>query len=460
MKVLLIRANPTVVENTRLPKSLSKEVGFVPPIGLASIAAFLRTHGTQVGIIDAEAEQISLEQIRRRILRFEPEVVGITSMTPTVHDDLAVAKLAKACGAYTVVGGPQMNAMPSETLSYPFVDFGIRGEGELPMWQLVQALDQQSPFKEVPGLVYRDPNGALLMNPPYIHPDLDILPFPDRDLLPMERYSAIIAEGKMTTVCPGRGCPFQCSFCFKQPSDKTVRFRNPQLVVDEIEQIIAQYQIQEIDLVSDTLTINRSFIQAFCEELIRRKMKISWIAPTRADCVDLDLLKLMKQAGCRNLRFGIESGSSVILKRMHKETNQDTIFQAFQWAKEVGIETFAYFIIGYLGETEETIQETLDFIDKIKPDLLMFNEGLPLPATPLFRQAVEAGFVAPDYWERYVKGEPIGRIPYLFKDTDQWIRKAYRRFFFSRRFLMKQLLNFRFKMVGKYFKALYGLLRL
>ncbi|MFH1846518.1 MAG: radical SAM protein [Candidatus Omnitrophota bacterium] len=460
MKVLLIRSRPTRVENTRLPKSLANEIGYVMPLGLASIAAYLREKGIPVSIIDAEVEELSLEQIRKSIIKLNPDIVGITSMTPTVHDDVAVARVAKSLGIKVVMGGPQINAMPKEMMQIFPIDFGILGEGEYPTFKLVEALDKNLSLDTVPGIIYKDENEKIIMKPPYIHQNLDELPVPARDLLPYERYFSIISKGRLATVCPGRGCPFTCGFCFKQPSDREIRYRNPKLIVDEIEELINKNGINEINFVSDTFTVNKDFIISLSQELIDRRVEVSWLAPTRADCVTPELLKLMKRAGCRSLRFGVESGSARILKLMGKDTNKDRVVQAFKWAREAKIETFAYLIIGYLHETEGTIKETLEFVKKLKADLLMYNIATPLPTTRLFEQAVEAGVIEPDYWKKFLLNEKHRRVSYLFKDTEKWIIKAYRQFFFSPRFICKKIFEIRPNNIRNYFKALRGILRL
>ena len=288
--------------------------------------------------------------------------------------------------------------------------------------------------------------------------DLDELPVPARDLLPYKRYFSIISKGRLTTVCPGRGCPFACGFCFKQPQDSLIRYRSPKLVVDEIEEVIDKYGINEINFVSDTLTANRDFITGLCQEMIDRKIKLPWIAPTRADCITLELLKLMKKAGCRSLRFGVESGSPGILKLMNKDIDKKKMSQVFKWAKSEKIESFAYLIIGYISETEETIRETLDFVKELKPDLLMYNIATPLPGTRLFEQAVEAKLVEADYWKKFVLDENYPRIPYLFKDTEEWIGRAYREFYFSPHFLFRKILALNSGNLRNYIKAVRGIL--
>ncbi len=457
-KVLLARSNSKRIQNTRLPKSLADEAGCVMPLGIASIAAYLKDKGVAVSIIDAEAENLSLEKLEEKIFEIKPSIVGITCMTPTIHNDIAVAKIAKKAGATVVMGGPQLNAMPEETLQLPCVDIGIRGEGEYPMYKLVEAVSNNLALDNIPGIVYKAANKQILMNPAYLHQDLDLLPVPARDILPYKRYFSIISKGRLTTICPGRGCPFTCGFCFKQPQDSKIRYRSPKLVVDEIEEVINRYGINEINFVSDTLTSNRNFIVGLCQEMIDRKIKLPWIAPTRVDCITLDLLKLMKKAGCRSLRFGVESGSVRILKLMNKDIDKKQMLQVFKWAKSEKIESFAYLIIGYISETEATIKETLAFVKELKPDLLMYNIATPLPCTQLFDQAVEAKLVEPDYWKKFVLDENYPRIPYLFKDTEEWISRAYREFYFSPHFLFRKILELKSGNLWNYIKAVRGIL--
>lgn len=448
------------MENTRVPKALDREIGAVIPLGIAYIAAYLRQNGVAVAMLDADAEGLGAVEVGQRMAVIAPDLVGITTMTPTVHDDLALAAIAKSQGARVVMGGPQVNAMPMETMAHGQVDFAILGEGEVPMLQLVRVLEGQGELSAVAGLVYRTPEGEVVANPAYILPDLDLLPFPARDLLPSDRYHSIISKGRLSSLCVGRGCPYQCGFCFKQPSDRKVRYRRAEHVLNEVEEAVNRFAIQEFNLVTDTLTIKADFISDFCEGLLQRKINISWIAPTRVDHVTLEMLKLMKKAGCRSLRFGIESGSPRILKQMNKKIDHQQALLAFQWAREIGLESFAYLIIGYLEETEETFRETLEFVRRLQPDLVMYNIATPLPGTPLFQQAVAANLIAPDYWQKFVLGETRERVPYLCPHTDGWIAKAYRDFYFSPGFLWKRLLQFHPRDLGASLRAVRGLFNL
>lgn len=460
MKVLLIHPCYSEIKNSRLPLSLSAEVGAVMPLGLASIAGYLRQKGVEVAILDSQAEQLSDSQVEKKIQESLADIVGLTSMTPTVHQDLDICAKAKALGKIVVLGGPQMNAMPQEMLKIPVVDYGIQGEGEYPFYVLIEALKNKKNLETVPGLVFRSASGAVIENPPFVHPNLDDLPPPARDLLPFEKYFSLISEGRLATLVPSRGCPFQCGFCFKQPSDALVRFRSPGLVVDEIEALIKDFRVDEINFVSDTFTLKKDFVERLCFEILKRKIKISWIAPTRISSVDHDLLKLMKSSGCRSLRFGIESGSERILRLMNKPVDKEKALKVFKWAKELGLETFAYLIIGYIGETEQTVRETMAFVKRIQPDLVMYNIATPLPRTPLFDQAVQAGLVTADYWSRFLEDPKTPRINYLFRDAEQWAKIAYREFYFSPKFILKQVSKLRPNNLMNHFRALRGLMKL
>jgi radical SAM superfamily enzyme YgiQ (UPF0313 family) len=168
----------------------------------------------------------------------------------------------------------------------------------------------------------------------------------------------------------------------------------------------------------------------------------------------------MKLSGCRSLRIGVESGSAAMLQLMGKQVDQEQMVKAFRWIKEAGIGTFAYLIIGYLNETEETIRQTLSLVRKLSPDLLMYNIATPFPGTRLFNQAVQAGLVEPDYWDNFIQDENYPRVPYLCKDAERWASRAYRDFFFSPRVICGKLLELRPNTLVNYLRALKGLIGL
>jgi len=439
VKVLLVRPRDSGNINTRLPESLNKRQGVLPPLGISYIASVLEKAGHDVKIIDIVALNLSTEEVQHLMCEFMPDVTGITAMTPTIHGALETARIAKENGSITVLGGPHLSVFPQETLSYPFVDFGVNGEGESVMLELVERLAQGLESDDVQGLIYRK-NGIVCVNPSMIVNDVDSLPFPAYHLLPMARYSSIIGLHPVSTMISSRGCPYQCHFCFKQPSDKNIRFRSPERVVDEMEFLVDRYGIKEIMFYDDVMTAKRSHVVGICEEILRRGLKVKWEAPARIEHVDESMLALMRKSGCIRLRYGVESGDEGILKLMNKGITLEQVKNVFRITKKAHIEDFAYFMIGYAHETPDTLQRTIDFALELDPDLVMFTVVTPLPKTPLYDLARREGLVSSDYWQEFTLGKRKNeRIPYFVSDAEQWANKAYKRFYFRPRYILNQL---------------------
>ncbi|MBN1405768.1 MAG: B12-binding domain-containing radical SAM protein [Candidatus Omnitrophica bacterium] len=454
MKIFLIRYHDTGDVNTRLPESLNKVRGVMPPLGLAYVAAVLESAGYDVRIIDAMASNLIADDIRQIFQKEKPDIVGVTSMLSNLKGALEAARLAKEAGAITVIGGPLLSLYPKQTLSYDVLDYGVIGEGEYPMLELVKALEQKLNLSSVPGLVYKE-NGVVKANDPYIVSDLDKLPLPARHLLPIDKYSSIINHHPITTMIASRGCPYKCGFCVKGPSDKKCRFRDPKKVVDEMEMLVKKYKIKEIMFYDDTLTSNRRFVFNVCNEIVKRNLKVRWESPTRVDCIDAELLRLMKKAGCIRLRYGVESGDERILKIMNKGIDLRKVKEAFRLTRNIGIETFAYFIIGYIYDTEESMSNTISFARTLNPDFAMFTIATPYPTTSLQELAVKERLMDAGYWEQVVLNLRNDRLNYLVPDADAWIQKAYKGFYFRPNYMFRRLLKIRtLDDVKKHFQAL------
>ncbi|MBR9678731.1 MAG: radical SAM protein [Nanoarchaeota archaeon] len=425
MKVLLVRNHDGGNINTRLPESLKKAQGVYPPLALAYIAGFLESNNVDVEILDTIALNLTKEETKKHIAKANPTIVGVTSMTPTCRGALEICELAKDVdkNILTVVGGVQMSVYPNEMISYSYVDVGVVGDGEHAMLDIVKKTEAS---KKVKGLVY----GKRVEN-------LDDLPFPARHLLPNDKYWCVITDHPFTTLMTSRGCPFRCGFCF--PHDKVLRLRSAKNIVDEMEYIAKKYKFKEIMLYDDTFTVNRKHAVSVCKEILKRKLNVKWEAPTRVDRVDKKLLELMKKAGCIRLRYGIESGSPRILRDMNKLITLDQAAKAVKLTKEIGIENFTYFILGYARGNERTMQKTINFAKKIDPDWVMFTAATPLPKTKLYDDSVELGLIDKNYWKDFTLGKRSDRTPYLVKDADKWVSKAYKTLYLRPSFIWNKL---------------------
>ncbi|MCL5072805.1 MAG: B12-binding domain-containing radical SAM protein [Actinobacteria bacterium] len=443
---------------------MNKIQGIYPPLGIAYIASALKEQNHEVNIIDSQALNLSTGELASEIKKNSPDVVGITCMTSTFRGALEAAKITKKIDSEikTVLGGPHLFSFPKETLAYDFIDFGVAGEGEIVMPELLSAIEGNSDIEKIDGLVYRKKNGDVNYRPATrTVNDLDSLPFPARELLPNHKYFSILAGHPFTTMIASRGCPFRCSYCAKKPIDKYLRYRSVKNIIDELEYCLEKWKFDTIWFYDDTFTINRKRTVEFCNEIISRGLHFNWETPTRVDCVDFDLLKLMRKAGCKRLRYGIESGDQKILDLMKKDITLEDARKAIILSKKAGIQCFCFFMIGYPGETEEEIKKTINFSTEIDADWAMFSNVTPYPFTELHELAIETGLLKEkDYWKKFALGQTEERIPYVFPDMNKWVKKAYQKFYFRPKVVYRTALSIRdYEQMKRYLLGLYALLK-
>ncbi|NWF56468.1 MAG: cobalamin B12-binding domain-containing protein, partial [Syntrophaceae bacterium] len=279
-----------------------------PSSALMSLGTILGREGKEVEVLDLLSTRYSTDKIDSRLARFQPDVIGITSVT--MNFPLAVQTLQyckeKMPQTTAVMGGPHVTFTDEETLRrFPGVDIIVRGEGEATARELIQALEKGESLERVKGLTFRR-NGKLQRTEdrPFI-PDLDVLPIPDRTLFPLSRYLAMRVPA---SILSSRGCPMDCSFCVgHRMTGRKGRFRNPLRVVDEIEAALL-LGFEEVCIDDDLFTRKRSHVYTICDEILRRGLKINLYIFARVDTVDAPLLKKLREAGCRMICFGLESG--------------------------------------------------------------------------------------------------------------------------------------------------------
>lgn len=442
MKILLLRYHDKPF-NTFIPSFLNKFMSEkIPALGIMYVAASLEKAGYTVRFLDSMALGLTAEQTKKAIMDFEPDIVGITAMTVTFLGALEAARLAKECGAIVVMGGPHFSIFPVESMVHEEIDYAIFGEGEFAMLDLVRALEQKRPVETITGLIWRE-KGTVRVNKPAIIDDLEILPIPARHLTPFKRYGLIGARKPFATVLTQRGCPFKCGYCATDNPMRKVRFRKVESVLDEIELLVKDFGTREINFVVETFTLKRDFTIALCDGILKRNINVRWQAPTRVDCVDLELFKLMKKAGCWQIRFGIESGNQTILDLMNKKVTLQMAESAVGMAKKAGLRTVGYFILGYVDEDEQTVQNTIDFAKKLDLDSAVFYLGVPYYKTNFHELAVQRGFLEESYWREWVMGRRTDALPFLIPDAEKWLQKAYSDYYYRPRYILKRVLSIR-----------------
>lgn len=379
-----------------------------PSYALVCLAAVARQEGMDVRIFDAAAENLSIGQTADRVNAYRPDVAGISSTTAGI---VASGKLASALkrqnrDLFTVIGGCHVTSLAEETLSeFGDFDMAVLGEGEWTFAELLRAFEKTGAIpRTIPGTAHRL-DGAFSPNArrPLI-PDLDALPLPAWDLLPGFPGSFLPSPARMNrfpcaSVVLARGCPNQCQFCDRSVFGNRVRSCSPARAVAIFRDLADRYGVREVLIEDDTFIISRRWVTEFCERLLSEKLDIAWSCLGRADRVTPEILKLMRKAGCWHVSYGIESGDQRILDAMNKGEDLGRVEQAVRWSREAGLRTKGFFMIGFPGETRDSLRLTRELALKLPLDDISVMQLTPFPGTALYDSAAEHGALDRD-WRR------------------------------------------------------------
>ncbi|MFN8006964.1 MAG: radical SAM protein [Terriglobia bacterium] len=440
----------------------SREEMIWPQCSLAQLAALLDS-SYSVSIVDAIAERMSWPEFEALLRKKAPRFYLTQATAPTLTNDMYGVMLAKSIGAKTAAFGTHVTPMPFETMrDYPSLDFVLRGEPELTFRELVDMCEGRvherpdwlkslfqcseptsgaAPIGEaegvnlsrIKGLVWRD-RGEIRKNAdrPFI-PNLDDLPQPRYDLLPLDRYRMPLMKGPFCFILTSRGCPAGCKYCIKHVSYQwSVRLLSPERILQEIKTLYG-LGIRNIHMYADLFTVNRDQVMTLCNLILEEKLPIKWTCNSRVDYVDEAMLTLMGRAGCWMISWGIESGNEAILKKAAKGANPKKAYHALSCARRAGIKNWGYFIIGLPGETVETIRETIDLAKSLPLELALFHVAAPYPGTPFFFEVVEKGwFREGTQWEQVDmdKGTVLQYDNLSAEDLLYWQRRAFREWAF------------------------------
>jgi len=428
-----------------------------PQVSLAQMAALLHPDYT-LQIIDANAERMGWKAFTALLDHYQPRYYLTQCTAPTLENDMYGCFLARARGARTIAFGTHVTPMPRQTLAaYPALDFVLVGEPDLTLRDLLDHLesrfDRRSPriqklFAEhdpayrpsrredgtaqlsgIKGLGWRR-GEEIVINPsrPFIK-DLDDLPIPLHERLPLQKYVMPLMNGPFTFIVTSRGCTAGCTYCIKHVSYQySVRLRSPEKIMEELW-VLKKLGINNINMYSDLFTVSREQVVTLCRLMIEQKINIRWTSNSRVDYVDEEMLNLMARAGSFLITWGIESGSEQVLKHAHKGAYPDKAEQALKWARQAGILNWGYFIIGLPTETEATIRQTIEFAKRLPLDIALFHVAAPYPGTPFFFEVVKEGWFRPGTrWEQVdmdrgtvldYPGLPAERLLY-------WQKRAFR----------------------------------
>ena len=434
-------------------RTVASQINYWQPLGVLYVGASLLEAGHEVLFFNGAF--MSHEELLRRVKVFKPDFAGIYSTTfgwpKAVKTADAVKKLDEEI--FTCVGGPYPIAMQEQCLNHgsESIDAVVTGEAEPTIVELLDRLQDGKDLDGVQGLVFRQGTGIIKNPPRPLTEDLDLLPFPARELLgDMNQYippPGTYRRKPVTTLITSRGCNRRCIFCFQIDKDRKsgvrgIRYRSVDNVLREIELCLSQGYC-EIKFIDDTFASDYERAMQICQEIKKRKLDFTWFASACINQVDKPLLQAMKDAGCWAILFGADSGVQKTLNALRKATTLDQIRRDVRAAKDVGLKVSTPFIFGAPGETFADGLKTIEFAIELNADLANFHALTPFPGTYLYDNLDKFGTVSDDLSDRTYQSAAF--TPYtMTRDEILTLRQlAFRRFYSRPAFLLRRLLGIR-----------------
>jgi len=425
---------------------VQKYFGLFPPLSLAWAAAIAERAGHTACIIDARTLRLNKEETPERLKEFQPDILGFMMTTYMFRETLQWIRFCKAhLNVPILIGGYNLRVYPRESLVPDDIDFGVVEQAYFTLPALLQELEGNRRFEEVPGLVYKN-NGEIKITP---HPQkivFDDFPNPARHLLPNHLYAEFPTERKnFTVMVTSLGCPMHCTFC--EAGRTEYNPRSPLTVVNEIQECYEKFSVREIDIFDYEFPRIRKRTLDICREIQRRKLDITWACRSRIDSVDGKMLEEMYKSGCRRIYYGIESGLQEILDLVKKDITLQTIEETISLTKDVGIKPLGFFLIGSPGETRETVKKTVKFAKKLDLDYVQFSKLTAKPLTGMWKQLVRD--TEYDYWKEYILGNteeknlPRPWTELTNDEIDKLTRWAYVSYHSRPKFLLRSILQVR-----------------
>ena len=454
MNVLLINPPAQHIIRESLPPVVEDFTGIYPPLGLLYVASYVEdVPGCQVKILDCQAERIHHEDIEKKIIEYEADVIGIQVMTFTLIDAILVAKKIRRIKPNTLIvfGGPHGTIYPRETVALPEVDVVIIGEGEFVFSSLLRHIQLNKAIENIPGVMTKQTSQIdnTFTRIRYIR-DLDKLKMPAYHLLDISLYySPMVKTKKVITMMSSRGCPFRCNFCDRPQMGKKFRKKSAKKIFNEISYCANELGIKEIIFYDDTFTVDKERVLELCDLIIESKIKILWDIRARIDTMSKGTITKLSQAGCNRIHYGIETGSPRLQKIIKKNLDIDNVHEIMKITCKEKIETLGYFMIGLPSETEEDLNLTLKLIKSLPMDYAHISIFTPYPGTEIYQQALDSDIYSFDYWREFALNPVADFSPKYwnekFTDEELFIilKKAYSMFYKRPSYIFNRLIKVR-----------------
>lgn len=436
----------------------------LPWLGMAYVAAAVRKVGHQVFLRDYEVERAGWDAVGQDIRGFAPDVISTAGFINNMDRCLKVFEIAKQINPkiLTVLGGPQATIFPDDAIQSMHLDALVISEAEIAFTRLVSYCEDPEAWHTFKGVVWRHfQSRELIKNARQaLVQDLDSFPLPALDLYPMTSYypAVYIWGKKVANMVTSRGCPYECTFCeAKMTFGRTFRYHSEERVLDDLDFLNKKYGFDSFQFYDDIFTTNRERVMKLCEYLLKKNRKYKWMCYTRTDRVDLELLKLMKRAGCYMISYGVESGDQILLDKIRKRLNVDANHKGIEATAKAGIMPVGTFMLGLPGETRAQTLNTINFAVNSKLDYAIFGITEPYPGTEMWGDALKDGYfieadethtnhLLPNFNKIWV---PKDRTR---DDLEELTRDAYRKFYVRPKIFMRWLRNFLHIPLGRTFR--------
>ena len=420
-----------------------------PPIGILHLASMCREYGYDVKLVDAHSDGLKIKGIVDIVSDYKPDVVCLTAMTIMIDASAELAKGIKDSfpNVVTMIGGVHLTAEPIKTLEvYPQFDFGIIGEGEIALIDFLEALSNGREFSSIQSLVWRNGSEIVVNTRRMFFKELDEFPFPAFDLVGKKLFSHYKLSPFGTTkfrsigLVTSRGCTGHCDFCDLGVVGRGYRYMSSEYLINNLNELNKKYDVNDLLFYDDMFTGNRKRLEDFCNAMIEAGNPFTWSCCSRVDYVQyLNILDLMKKAGCHTIEFGVESGCQRILDSMRKNVTKEKISEIIDKTTKAGIITKANFILGNHGETHDSIMETIDFANQLNVHYVQHTHLVPLPGSELYETANKYGTFDPS-WSK-MNTFLINFIPTGFtrKDLVWYSKYFWFRFYVRPRTIIREL---------------------
>lgn len=426
--------------------------GLFPPVGLMYLAAALLRHGRhQVKLVDWSPDELGHDQLAALAKEFNADLVGISTFTPQAYDVLRLSRTMRQTlpSAKIIWGGPHTLNFHRECMVHPEVDFVLRGEAEESFPAFCDALEDGLPFDHVPGLLYRQDGQVVETGEPGYIKDIDSVAFPAFEVLEFKRYFSILGTGELVgTICTSRGCPFHCTFCTR-PYATSYRSRSVENILAEMELYLA-HGVREFFFFDELFNITTKRVKQIAEGILDKGWDIYWSFRGRIDGVDEEMLQIAHQAGCRQIFYGVETGTDEGLKAIKKHITVAQTRNVLEMTRRAGIISSTNWIIGFPHDkTEQDLLHTINTAIELDSDYAQFNILIALPNTEIFDEGVKLGLFDPEVWRNFAKNpipnfmEPTWEQYFTRDQLSHYLKMAWRRFYFQPRKVVRMVLRIR-----------------